>query len=376
MNKGFTLGEIIIPDGVFLGAQELTRHQLFLGEKFRLLLTLGGKGILGKEDFIVQAGQVPGTISLPESLAIDHLGNLIYKREQVSLSVPEGSFWLGCKTNKTSLEKGTVSLSVVGNGGYMVNGVGTEFTKLFRGLTGQYKTTKISFEKLDTESFKNTGIYTVLQVISDTQLVLVDPIYPETNLAFRSIQTFEQDLLPSEEKRSIYKNYGCDLVIIPEGEEGQKPLIPETLSNVWEEDIFCIASIQNTGGVVTVVDRRETFYIKLEEFVKEETWTPLVLSSGTSQSLTEPLSIRFGNFSNKVEIKGKFKTSASGNTAVCQLPEKYRPETEETLQFIMGGTFSIGVLKVGTDGTLKLLSPSFAISTEDNYIFTQTLTLR
>lgn len=379
MDKGYTLGELVISDGVFLGKQELLRQQLFLIDKTRLLLSLGGRGIVGRDDFSIQPGLTPGTIKVLESLAINKSGEIIHKREDLSIKVPVGNFRVACRAVKTSIEKGTVSLSVV-DGVSVVTGVGTEFLHLFRSVIGQYKTTSISFSKKlsDETPLKNIGIYTVLQVISDTQLVLSESVYPEEGLEFKSIQTFSQDLLPEDDElQSIYKNYGCEILLIPESSPGVKPTLPESVEGEWEEDVFSLASIQNVEGVVTVTDKRETFYTKLEEFVQPSEWETLQLETGFSQDPGAPLSVRFSHFEDKIEIKGKFKTTdATG--IVCVLPQRFRPSFETLLKCIKEQDSSELTLKVGVDGSMSLYfeSAQFSGSTESNYVYPQILTIR
>lgn len=331
MKKGYSLGEVKVVDGVFLGKQELDRQQFFLGEKLRFLLSLGGVGILDKEDFLVSTDGVgTGMIKLPESLAIDSLGNMIYKEEQSGIRIPEGSFWLVVRAKKTPLEKGVCSVTQ-NNGVYTVNGVGTEFTKMFRNSSSR-KLTRIEFEKIDsTQLLQNQGTYIVLRVVSDTQILLSTPIYDEAGLKIKAVGTFSQDLVPTNTDRFVYNKYGSELLLVPEIVSGQKPGLSSY--GIDGETVFPIASILNSQGSLVIKDRRETFYTKLESFAREGQWETLSLQPNFTSSSTFPIQIRVNHFKNQLEIFGKFTATVSQGTILI-LPEKFKPNKQTILSCV------------------------------------------
>jgi len=374
MIQDLTLGRLGIADGVFLGKEELTRQQLFLLDKLRFLASLGGSGFVGSDSFLITAGTIgSGTINVPYSLVIDKNGQLIYKESQQGLSIPEGSFWLVARFIETPLEKGICSVSAVG-GVYTLNGVGTEFTKIFRGVSTQYKPTKVEFSKVDLSEPNNINQYTVLEVVSDTQLLLSDPVYDDVNLKVKVINTFSQDLIPSTDDRFLYKNCGCELILVPELVVGQKPSLSSY--GVDGETVFPIASISNSSGVLTIFDRRETFYTKLDEFVSVGTWSVLSLNTGFIQDPTNPMSVRFNHFKNQLEIKGKF-TTAYTTGSIVQLDSEYYPENPQIIRLIKEGDSSEILLLLTTDGQLELFknSSTFDNTGFGNSIYNQIVTL-
>ena len=371
-----TLGRLLIPNGIYLGKEELSRQQLFLIDKLKTLISLGGCGIVGTDSFVVTPGVTgAGTINVSNSLAFDINGEFIHKESQSGILIPEGSYWLVCRFIETPLEKGVCSVTSV-NGVYTVTGIGTEFTKLARGLSQNYKPVKIEFEKQnlsETNLLQNQGRYTVLEVISDTQMTLADPVYGDTNVKVKVVGTFNQDLIPSTDDRFPYKNCGCELILVPELVVGQKPSLSSY--GVDGETVFPIASIFNSSGTVTVIDRREDFYTELKEFVSETQWETVTLKAGFFSDPTFPIKVRLNHFKNQLEIFGKFSsTMASG--VILQLPSEYWPQNPCILKMIKEDTKEEIPLSLSMEGSLELYDSTKAYTIAGtNFIYNQIITL-
>lgn len=340
------LGRLKLLDKLFLGKEELNRNQTFIYDRIKFLLRLNGYGIASQNDFIVKAGTIPGTIRIEESLAIDSLGNIIYKEAEDNIPIPNNkSYWLVIQHNKTSIEKGVLSISERG----VVTGEGTQFNSLLRGLLS-YKQVRIKFHKTDSSILRNDQEYVVSEVVNDTNAVLSGSFVKESNLRYSVIGTFDRDLVPSD--GTIYDLDGCRL----ERLEGVSNNYPSN-ANIDNKVRFAIAYVSNVNGDIYVQDKRSQFYANLSELIEPKDWEIIEdLEDGVFNDKTNPVSVRMHSNNYTFQIKGNFKTNKKSGK-LFKLPPNYKLELPSIIEVIDGSNKAFH-LQLDVEGNVSVLNPS------------------
>lgn len=340
------LGRLKLLDKLFLGREELNRNQSFIYDRIKFLLKINGYGIASKDDFIVRSGTLPGTIRIEESLAIDNFGNIIYKEAEDNIPIPNNkSYWLIIQHNKTSIEKGVLSISERG----VVTGEGTQFNSLLRGLLS-YKQVRIKFHKNDSSLLRNDQEYTVSEVVNDTNIVLSGSFIKESNLRYSIIGTFDRDLIPSD--GTIYDIDGCQLERI----EGVSNTYPSN-ANIDNKERFAIAYVSNVEGDIFVQDKRIQFYANLSELIQPKEWEVIQeLEEGVFNDKVNPLSIRMHSDNYTFQIKGSFKTNKKSGK-LFKLPPNYTLELPSVIE-VIDGSNKIFHLHLNEEGVVSVLNSS------------------
>jgi hypothetical protein len=249
--------------GLFKGNIEENRFQKFLREDGFLKYFLNNSasfGILKKPsdpnlaNFRVESGTNSGTVKIAvESDAIDSNGNLIKKEAQDNIALPSADIWYWMKISylESPLEQGTISISSNGT----ITGVGTEFTKIFRG--GKY-----TFSKIKLESSLNTLEYQVVEVIDDTNMLISGASFDaESNIKFSVVGTFTPDAVPTANEKFPFRYDSCTLEFI---EEVTLNTAPSKSTNE-----YYIARVRNSSGNISIEDKRAEFYREKADFKLE-----------------------------------------------------------------------------------------------------------
>lgn len=242
------------PD-LFLGKQELTKMQRFIIDRQKLFLRFEGKtwGIIKNgtnalgTNFQVNLGTNPGTVRINnflDSYAVDSDGNIITKRYEDNIAIPDDSSWrwLRISYQETTIEEGVVSIDASGN----LTGIGTKFTDVLRGLPDAPSKIKFSGSTL------NLNEYEVVDVVNETTAVLVGNFSPESNLHYRVVGTFTPGQSILEANKFPFVNDGCLLELVTETTTDTPPAKTTNMDTKQ----FYIARVQNTSGTVTIQDKR------------------------------------------------------------------------------------------------------------------------
>lgn len=240
------------PD-LFLGVQELNRMFKFLKDRsmFMFLVDMFSPGLIKKSDntignnFLVTTGSNPGTFQIGyQSYAVDLNGNIISQPPKDLMSVPDDSayYWVKASYIADDIEVGVASIDAGGN----LVGTGTEFLSVLRG--GKYGT-KIRFKS----SSLNMQEYEVLDVIDNSNAVLNGDFTAESDLQYSVVGTFTPGKVVLEADKYPFQYDRCLLTLVPEIVGDTPPPKDDNLE-------FYIVRIVNTGGTVTIHDKRTEFY--------------------------------------------------------------------------------------------------------------------
>lgn len=242
---------INIVSDLFLGSHELNRLVQSLDEKgFRRLLLQNtlSFGIVHKDiedgvwsNFRVEQGTNAGTIKHAQGFAIDVNGQIIYKAATDNIVLTDDSlwYWIKIKHAYSTKEIGTVSVDRNGN----LTGVGTEFTKILRGLPNN--PTRIKFDG----AVLNTAEYDLVEVISDTSATLAGNFSSETDLTLVVVGSFTPDVVIASENKYPFQYDGCTMTLVAESVLNTPPTL------ITDEE-FVIARVRRNGVTITIEDKR------------------------------------------------------------------------------------------------------------------------
>ena len=120
------------------------------------------------------------TLKVKPINGFDRDGLHLTSKEKLNIVVPadDNWYWLRIKHKYSTIEKGTVSVSITGD----LTGVGTEFTKILRGMPNF--PSRIKF----TNSIHNTLEYDILEVIDDEHATIMHPAIGSTGIATFDIE--------------------------------------------------------------------------------------------------------------------------------------------------------------------------------------------
>lgn len=238
---------------LFLGSQEINRliksldedgfRRLFLADA--ISLGLFNNSVDGNFDnFKVEAGTNVGTIKHAAGLAVDSNGLIIYRAATDLIIVTDDSLWYWVKIahDYSSLEDGIVAIDGSGN----LNGVGTEFTVVLRGLPNN--PSRISFP----DAVLNTGEYDVVEVNSNGSVILAGDFLPESNLHYSVVGTFTPDIDVPTGSKQPFQYDSCTLSLVAE-------TVLDTPPAYTAGQQFYIARVNRTGATVTIQDKRKSY---------------------------------------------------------------------------------------------------------------------
>lgn len=206
------------------------------------------------DPFKVETGTNSGTIKILPGMALTSQGNFIDINVEDNISVPNDSnfYWVKIGYKTRNYEKGYVSVNSQG----VVSG-SVDFTGKVR---GQSSSTPVSirFEKQDGSVPLNNGVYQIVNVIDNQNLLLTSAstFVAESNLRVIVLGTLPLGGVLTQEQRDGLYTYD-DYVI---------SLVPEvSLSTPPEKEVdeYYIARVQNSGGSVSVYNEVKSEYWSL-----------------------------------------------------------------------------------------------------------------
>jgi hypothetical protein len=191
---------------------------------------------------------------------------------------------------ETTLEEGTCNLAATGQ----LTGTGTMFTEVLRGQPNFPAT--IKFEKT---GLVNTSEYSVIQVLSDTDVWINNPTSAETGLKYKVVGTFVPDAVIPAADKEIF-GYGSYEIVV---------------SNLAVSDAIILADVVSDGTTLTVTDRRAAFH-------ESEDFAYLTRFQGTNAN--QVIGVEFAKYGsqysdlskNLVKIGWGIRSNGSGTWAI------------------------------------------------------------
>lgn len=250
------MSSVKINNDLFLGKEELNRFRRFLDESgYRRFIGLMTKsfGVVKNfrdgsfDSFKVEPGASGQIKVLGNSFAVDENLNLIHNPTDINFNIPNDSSWYWVKINhtKTNLEQGTVSLASDGS----LSGVNTKFSEVLRGSPNY--PSRLRLYSIDLNGFYTQfeGEAEVVSVLSDTSafIHLYSGSLPGT-MRYSVVGTFTPSIVVPEGSKMIFEYDYVTIELVPE--------ITEDVPPVKSTDEYYIARVKNSGGTVTINDKR------------------------------------------------------------------------------------------------------------------------
>lgn len=250
------MSNLKINNDLFLGKEELNRFRKFLDEAgYRRFIGLMTKsfGIVKNfrdsdfDSFGVELAASGRVKILGNSFAVDENLNLIYNPTDINLNIPNDSswYWIKIKFSKTNLEQGTVSLA----SGGALSGVNTKFSEVLRGSPNY--PSRIRLYSIDSDGFfsQYEGEAEVISVLSNTSafIHLYSGSLPGI-MRYSVVGTFTPGVVIPEENKMIFEYDYVSIELVPE--------ITEDVPPVKNTNEYYIARVKNSGGVVSINDKR------------------------------------------------------------------------------------------------------------------------
>lgn len=206
------------------------------------------------DPFKVETGTNSGTIKILPGMALTSQGNFIDINVEDNISVPNDSsfYWVKIGYKTRNHEKGYVSVNSQG----VVSG-SVDFTGKVR---GQSSSTPVSirFEKQDGSVPLNNGVYQIVNVIDNQNLLLTSTstFVAESNLRVIVLGTLPLGgVLTQEQRDGLYTYDDYVISLVPEASLSTPP--------EKEADEYYIARVQNSGGSVSVYNEVKSEYWSL-----------------------------------------------------------------------------------------------------------------
>lgn len=206
------------------------------------------------DPFKVETGTNSGTIKILPGMALTSQGNFIDINVEDNIAVPNDSnfYWVKIGYQTRNYEKGYVSVDSQGVVSGSVNFSGK--------VRGQSSSTPVSirFEKQDGSVPINNGVYQIVNVIDNQNLLLTSAstFVAESNLRVIVLGTLPLGgVLTSEQRNGLYTYDDYVISLVPE----VSVLTPPEK----EADEYYIARVQNSGGTVSVSNEVKSEYWSL-----------------------------------------------------------------------------------------------------------------
>lgn len=206
------------------------------------------------DPFKVETGTNPGTIKILPGMALTSQGNFIDINVEDNIAVPNDSnfYWVKIGYQTRNYEKGYVSVNSQGVVSGSVNFSGK--------VRGQSSSTPVSirFEKQDGSVPINNGVYQIVNVIDNQNLLLTSAstFVAESNLRVIVLGTLPLGgVLTSEQRNGIYIYDDYVISLVPEVSVSTPP--------EKEADEYYIARVQNSGSTVSVFNEVKSEYWSL-----------------------------------------------------------------------------------------------------------------
>jgi len=274
---------------LFLETQELNRFQKFIFEdgwneaiKNNTISYGIVKNSLLDEDFnflkITDGGFVGSnrTLQINDGVAVylDSDGKVGFMRRRIldKFTIQDDGNWYWVKISpvQRTIEETTCSIDAQGN----LVGLSQKFTEILRGQPNFPSTIRLYKKNSDglgfTQSQLNNGEYEVLEVTSDSAVILQGEFIQETDLYVEVVGTFTPGYLAPEEDKGVFAFDDLDIELI---EEVPNDGFPNKPSYVVNQE-FLIARVKLESGDLIIEDfRYEIFKQKSDieiEFVSDE----------------------------------------------------------------------------------------------------------
>lgn len=206
------------------------------------------------DPFKVETGTNSGTIKILPGMALTSQGNFIDINVEDNIAVPNDSnfYWVKIGYQTRNYEKGYVSVNSQGVVSGSVNFSGK--------VRGQSSSTPVSirFEKQDGSVPINNGVYQIVNVIDNQNLLLTSAstFVAESNLRVIVLGTLPLGgVLTSEQRNGLYAYDDYVISLVPEVSLSTPP--------EKEVDEYYIARVQNSGGSVSVYNEVKSEYWSL-----------------------------------------------------------------------------------------------------------------
>lgn len=206
------------------------------------------------DPFKVETGTNSGIIKILPGMALTSQGEFIDINVEDNIAVPNNSnfYWVKIGYQTRNYEKGYVSVNSQGIVSGSVNFSGK--------VRGQSSSTPVSirFEKQDGSVPLNNGIYQIVNVIDNQNLLLTSAstFVAESNLRVIVLGTLPLGgVLTSEQRNGLYTYDDYVISLVPEVSVSTPP--------EKEADEYYIARVQNSGGTVSVSNEVKSEYWSL-----------------------------------------------------------------------------------------------------------------
>lgn len=206
------------------------------------------------DPFKVETGTNSGTIKILPGMALTSQGEFIDIDVEDNIAVPNDSnfYWVKIGYQTRNYEKGYVSVNSQGVVSGSVNFSGK--------VRGQSSSTPVSirFEKQDGSVPINNGVYQIVNVIDNQNLLLTSAstFVAESNLRVIVLGTLPLGgVLTSEQRNGLYIYDDYVISLVPEVSVATPP--------EKEADEYYIARVQNSGGTVSVFNEVKSEYWSL-----------------------------------------------------------------------------------------------------------------
>lgn len=213
------------------------------------------------DPFKVESGTTSGTYKVLPGLAFNNLGQVIcIPTLQDNLVCPQDDafYWVKVSYATRNYEEGLVSVNQKGN----VTGT-VSFSGKVRGQAGSTPVS-IRFEKEDGSQPLNDGVYQIVSIIDDQNLILTSnaEFTPESNLRVIILGTIPiTAVFSKEQKAGLYTYDFYEISLVKEIEAATAP--------EKEDTEFYISRISNSGGSITVDNSVKKEFWSLAGFVNK-----------------------------------------------------------------------------------------------------------
>lgn len=213
------------------------------------------------DPFKVEQGTTNGTYKVLPGLAFNNLGQIIFIDDiQDNLVCPQDDqfYWVKISYATRNYEFGTVSINQKGN----VNG-NVSFSGKVRGQAGSTPVS-IRFEREDGSKPLNDGVYQIVSVVDDQNLILTSnaEFTPESNLRVIILGTIPITAVFSKEQKAGLYTYDFYNISLEKEIENSTP-------PAKEDTEFYISRIRNSGGSITIDNSVKKEFWSLAGFVNK-----------------------------------------------------------------------------------------------------------
>lgn len=254
------MSKINIHRGTFLEKEELSRMVDFLNEKSDTMAMFSAstsfglvspKSVPGTPFKVTTSTNVLGSVNIVGGYVIDSNLNAYKVENQVDFPIPNDSkyYWIKVRYTHYNYENGLVQVDSSGN----VSGT-VSFNNVVRGQSSGVPTC-IRFIKADGSQPLNDGVYQVVDIVNDNNIILSGGVAFKAESDLRVIVLGSIPLgkrFTDEQLQGLFTFDTYDIVLVEETTQGSMP--------VKENDEYYIARVRNNGGSVTVLDERTEFW--------------------------------------------------------------------------------------------------------------------